>query len=660
MTAFSCDKENELQPREEEPIPTKAYSTSTPVSAYEFDSEAKDSPRAMIISKGYSVPKLNVTKEEFKANAIPAHIGVMGNNQENIFKSTLNILDSKPSKITEDAFLITQGASITDPTLINMYCQLPQTLTTDKSYAWLALDGKLVANKLVYNSANGTSPNAIVKGIKNTNVDDARHLPIITNIVPFNRLFAPLTKKSIRFNPRGVLVGISLINQLDESITLKSITFPEDNALFFEGSFDCQKDMEGKAYKSALVSNANEAKAMLFEGENKSVTIPVKQDTNATLVSQSGKTVNASLKESLPLFYVWGFPNNGIATLKVKLSFSKNGKDVESKVLNIAIPSAGFEEGKAYRLPIKLNEDGIQAPEMINPLAYVADFNINRDGIGFATHNNVVEDPKNSAEGDTGYFTLNEAKNLFKTNSYLNNYCLPEENDWYVAVFGGVLRFPANSEGERFSKLDVIVRSNEARINETYIAKSNNVQISKLVYPIGRYYPSKKSPFSIAYLIRFEGTIFHSAWKYEIIASKFNKYGIPTNAKFVVQSRSIKDGSSTTIETITEKDYFNHNDVVTKEFALNGIPEWTSSGKPHESYESYPTDYIGSNIEYMTGTIIKSFGEWGLRVYSFIAKEDHFNTKIHTNSTLKQGYTNEFLYKLPVRPFYKEYPLKKK
>ncbi len=627
LTTFSCDKENKFQPREEEPIPTKAYSTSTPVSAYEFDGEAKESLRAMIISKGYSVPKLNVTKEEFKANTIPAHFGVMGNNQENVFKSTLNILDSKPSKISEDAFMIRQGASVTDPTLINMYCQLPQTLTTDKSYSWLALDGKLVNDKLVYNSANNTSPNAIVKGIKNTNIDDARHLPIITDIVPFNTLFAPLTKKSIRFNPRGVLVGISLINQLDESITLKSITFPEDNALFFEGSFDCQKDMEGKTYKSALVSNANEAKAMLFEGENKSVIVPVKQDANATFVSQAGKTVDANLKESLPLFYVWGFPNNGVATLKVKLTFAKNGTDVESKVLNIAIPSAGFVEGKAYRLPIKLDKDSLGElpsldpataqcqdirPISLNfrtPLDFVAEMPaINKAGTGFVKNHCLPHIPNTDLiyDYEAGYYSWYEAKALFTEKDWLKNYYLPNKEQMLSII--------------PYNRTDQSVMFNQEKSESTLIERAQVGETPAQDYT-SDFITVKEGSIFVTYAIRFKGTQWESAWRYS-----YN--GADEDKKMIIKCVPLTGiNTGKTLAQIKNPDFFANNAHSLRVYPSYGYSrnkedymiyvmgtassQWTSSPNGSDWAErmgySYYGATVGINYNRLTSYTIRPF-----------------------------------------------------
>ncbi len=498
LIAFSCDKEEVLNPNNEKPVVAESiFETMSEVGAY----TPTDNMRALITSKGYTVPQLNVTTEEFKAHNIPAHFGIFGKGLTATLKTIATPLDSKPSEITEDAFLIEQPTTTESRTLIKTYCKLPQTLATDKAFSFLALDGKLVNGKLHYDTENGTSPNAIIKGIKNGATDEGRHLPIITNILPFSKVFAPLTKESIRFNPRGVQIGICLINQLAEDVQINKITFEQDNALFFEGNFDCTKGIASNDYATLESSATSTGEAMLFNGENKEFTFPIVQDENARLVSKAGATVDMQLKGELPLFYVWGFPRSGQSSIKLKLHLTKGGKEVTTKLLSLAIPRAGFIEGKAYRLPILITKDILPLDEIRvrNPLDYWAEYDIAYSARALRTSHSLPTSIDNLQPTDVGYFTFDQTQQIYNNNQtgFLADYVIPNKLQ-AETIFPGKRAITFNIK----SQTETLNLSDEVQIGDEQLTSPSDFR-------------QKENSAYIYYALRFkDNSKWKSAWRY--------------------------------------------------------------------------------------------------------------------------------------------------
>ncbi len=261
------------------------------------------------------------------------------------------------------------------------------------------------------------------------------------------------------------------------------------------------------------------------------------------------------------------------------------------------------------------------------------------------------------------YFTLDEATNLLQNQNALNQYRLPSVADWSVMTIDVDLRFPPKTEISGFPQISYTGASSPYRLAGSYIINDNNIDLSDLQNkPIGKYLASDSSPVGVAYVIRFGGTRLHSAWRYEFVATQYDSSKNALDGKLILKCRSIKNGSATTLETITQQGYFDHEDVVTKEIPIVGVAQHGSVGYDGEYWSEYPNRYIGYTAYYMTSVIYKSSS----RRYNSVVEinftyDDVDGTTIENSGGFPESpKTKTFRKKLPVRLSYKEYPLKKK
>ncbi len=355
---YACDKPKELDRAEEKPlVGTKLYTASSLMETYRFEDEIMSSElgndeslRAILSSAGYQKPSLNLSTEEFKEHNIKGHFSVVGGSvsEQN---STTELLEAEPTtKLDKNALFIREANGANAKAQIDMYCQLPNNLQTTDTYVCLALGGKLDGSKLDYMSEKGTSPNKLIKGIKAGEEETGRELPLMTNFAPFNKVFSQNEKTEQIYKPRGALIGFCFVNKLGESVTLTKFSFPESNALFFEGSFDL-----GKTEANALPQEAD-TKAR-FIGVDRAFTFDIASE-NATLEPVVEEVSTAKTK--LPLFYVWGFAHQGQAKLKMKLHYTKGSEEKVSKLIELDVPEGGFKDGSAYRIPLVLGKKSSQ------------------------------------------------------------------------------------------------------------------------------------------------------------------------------------------------------------------------------------------------------------------------------------------------------------
>ncbi len=349
--SYACDKSGDFIKVPETPITkTQTYTASAFVEnswteGENFDTE--ESLRAILTSSGYAKPSLNVSHQEFDANDIRGHFSIVG---ENLSEqgSTTTLLETAPTtKVEGNALFIRETKGENAKAQIEMYCQLSENLQNSNPYVCLALGGKLDGSSLAYTTQAGTSPNKLIKGIKTNEEQAGRQLPLITQFQAFNKAFAE-AKTELIYEPRGALIGFCFINKLGEEITITKLSFPQSNALFFEGSFDLSKTME-----NVRPSQAKEQ--ALFLGLDEDFSFNVASE-NATLAPVTEEAKEAKTK--LPLFYVWGFPHQGQTTLKMQVHYSKDGEEKQSEMLTLTVPQGGFKDGSTYRIPLVLSKKG--------------------------------------------------------------------------------------------------------------------------------------------------------------------------------------------------------------------------------------------------------------------------------------------------------------
>jgi hypothetical protein len=154
--------------------------------------------------------------------------------------------------------------------------------------------------------------------------------------------------------------------------------------------------------------------------------------------------------------------------------------------------------------------------EIINPLSYVAQSNVNPAGTGF------VEDL--TACNVSGYFTWSDAVTRFNTNKNIPGYHLPSRQEWRSIV--------PEAYGYVFFKNPV----DKNNITEHVTVGNQNITMTCDYRSVG----SSTNP-APAYALRYKGTDMLSAWKYEYFNYNTNNCYLKVTCCNVVPSVTIDD-----------------------------------------------------------------------------------------------------------------------
>lgn len=240
-------------------------------------------------------------------------------------------------------------------------------------------------------------------------------------------------------------------------------------------------------------------------------------------------------------------------------------------------------------LSLDYTDDDVMNAEviMINPLAYVAEANINSEGTGFVTDiyaNNV-----------SGYFTYNDAVTKFK-NKTINgvNYHLPSIDEWRAIVpERAVVGFGLST-------------------TEDDALPPDTVSVAGKRMPCKADY--KNLDNSISYMLRFKGTEYQTAWKYEYT----KVYG---HIVMRITSRNVSDG--VTIEDIATPAFWQQNssgDIV-RIFPASGAK--SEVGPPEDLDPLIPTPpdplYRLDRAKFWSSTLATSDRAWSMFFDSFEA-----------------------------------------
>lgn len=172
---------------------------------------------------------------------------------------------------------------------------------------------------------------------------------------------------------------------------------------------------------------------------------------------------------------------------QAKKSFSVKAAD---EAADFILEAKATQEG-ATAQEIKIHRKAKETPIPANrlPLAYVAEYNINLDGTGFATTH---------ATDVSGYFTFKEAVNKFSDITIADKkYHLPTKEEWMAIV-------PPSR-----ATPDYVDFASEY----TYTDSVETVSVGgKMITSTNDYYGTGEDE---VYGLRFKGTNLCSAWKYE-------------------------------------------------------------------------------------------------------------------------------------------------
>ncbi len=180
---------------------------------------------------------------------------------------------------------------------------------------------------------------------------------------------------------------------------------------------------------------------------------------------------------------------------------------------------------------------------MINPLSYVAEYNVNPAGDGFV--NNLT------ACDVSGYFVWQEAVDRFHTRNDIANYHLPNQREWRSIA-------PNNHELVRFTwdKYDPNVSESVTVQNQTISMTSD--------------YRSPANGTYTSYALRYKGTDMISAWKYQFVSTDYDGF-TDNDTHLKITSRNV--APSVTVHEIADEMFWdndNENDVV-RCFPASGI-----------------------------------------------------------------------------------------
>ena len=186
-----------------------------------------------------------------------------------------------------------------------------------------------------------------------------------------------------------------------------------------------------------------------------------------------------------------------------------------------------------------------------NPLAYVAEYNINKTGDGFVTD---MYDPNVS-----GYYNFDDAVAKFRT-IYLNGafYYLPSFDNWKAIV-------PSNE----IITFNPYVPRSKSNYSESVVVAGKSINCLQDIKRVAGEYA--------CCALRFKGTKYQSAWKYEYVEANNNNW-------WRISSRTVADG--VTIDDIANESFWQQNSA---DDIVRIFPKWSRSMYWSSSSSSSPT-----------------------------------------------------------------------
>jgi len=171
---------------------------------------------------------------------------------------------------------------------------------------------------------------------------------------------------------------------------------------------------------------------------------------------------------------------------------------------------------------------GWTGKELINPLSFVAEYNVNPDGNGFVTDLTACD--------VSGYFTWDSADTI-----NISGYHIPSMEEWYGIV---------PERGSNVTYVSFKAESSHDGISENVIVQGETINMTSDFYNTGN---------NVSYALRYKGTDMVSAWKYELLNYKTNTCHIKITSRNVAPSIII---DSITVNNGAFWTTGNENDIV--------------------------------------------------------------------------------------------------
>ncbi len=624
IALFSCNKDMQepvLAPEQEQEtdnVPRTLYTANSDIAGYTIiPEEEEEGLRASVLKTGYVKPKLDVTKTEFDGKNIYWRILGEGVNESH---KIVNLLDAKPSGAPADNAFVFYKEN--DKRKFMLYANVPDAVNVSNKFAMLSLDGTLRDDRFL-DFKDAMAPNVGFAGLKTGEKIDSYHFPIMTDILPFNKVFN--VSDPVHYRPRGVMIAISVLNNNCHPITVKAVEFQANNALAFEGSFDTWTAEDGtdiKAASSAGVTTAHKAKfipAKLDQVLTYNVSDPALAvvDRHDELLHDN---IDKATKEKARTFYVWGYPLKNGKQLKFKLIYRMEGKSAdEEKVCTIDAPTGDFQDGYAYQLPILIArpDDGVETRwekslGFRTPLDFLAPHPINKACSGFVTD-------YDKGNADLGRLEYMECAKVFRPSPLNQEYILPTYLQWHSIFIDDSLE-PISSSGTKVVNDQIFCGEYvPAKLTlEQWIAKGLPEHLYKGATPPGtdgkRVYRAKEQiggdapqiyenefwtivschekKRSVCYAIRAKGTKWECAWRYAFFEETDKNSPLFGHKFYRIHCVPLGANSGKTLEDISTLEFFLNN-----ECTIRTIPEYPSYRNRYVQLLVYPA-YEGPRKSY--------------------------------------------------------------
>jgi len=218
--------------------------------------------------------------------------------------------------------------------------------------------------------------------------------------------------------------------------------------------------------------------------------------------------------------------------------------------------STAMSGSNTYRgnsLSVRLFVNDAPTPPTPTPLSYVAEYNANPAGTGFVTNP--------TACNVSGYFNWSNAVMRFNTNKSIPGYHLPNLKEWRGIV-------PEYDYNNDILYIDFHGSSPYDNVSETVEVQGQSITMTSDYRNTGS--PGNPAP---SYALRYKGTNWVSAWKYEYISDG-------NNTHMKITSRGV--ASSVTISQVADPTFWSsgqENDVI-RYFPASGFE--SSSGSPYD------------------------------------------------------------------------------
>ncbi len=271
-------------------------------------------------------------------------------------EESVSVEPAVPSNLTKSTvfFKASTIPNTIENASIKMYCQTFASLS-NITKSFMVLEGKAGSGASLTKQyyVGNTSPNHRIEPLQTNAFQEDRHIPIMTKVVDFTEMQKPLAENTVKFAPRGSLIGLNIKNRIDTDIIVTAIVVEKAGALDYSGYFDWKTLKNNKASFSPLYTSSQTGTAVSF---------PVYASKSATEV---GYTI-AKGNTTIPCFYIWGFQKSAQVgkpfQVQIRYKTATDPTEKTTRAFNVFAPNSQvvdgtrqFDDGYSYNTTITIN-----------------------------------------------------------------------------------------------------------------------------------------------------------------------------------------------------------------------------------------------------------------------------------------------------------------